>query len=530
MSSEFNVIHCIGDSHASFFSGQNDIQPIWLEGSDDVIPFFKTYRLGAVLAYNLCKLGTRMRGREKLISLLDNFIPKGSTVMLCFGEIDCRAHLLKQAELQRRDLSEVVRKCVERYFSVILEIREKRYKVLVWNVIPSARADQIKNPEFPSYGNCLKRNKVTMLFNDYLMGLLKSESIPMISIYDKLIDKKGFTKRRYYRDEVHLSQRAMPLAIREIQKVVTNIDFNQYKYSFCRNCLTFAKIAMLSGFNLKRIVNISRNIFKLFEYPTGSESNRETIISHQVVRHELVYPIAGKIRRILSKFFLICKSSKRTLSPLFEKGFHGDKFLLQLVDSLMSQIYSFIETGCNIGTTARYVAKTYPDVMVYSCEIDEVAFQKVQRHLSGLPNAEVCCQRSPEFLYLLNDTHKHLRNRRNLFWLDAHGYGFRWPLRDEIAFITENFQSAVVIIDDFEVPGKPEFKSMKDGDQLCNFRYIESALAKEKKYWVIYPNYIEHTSPHHPLVGYVVIVFGMGELYLAENIRKYFSIAKYLAR
>lgn len=261
------------------------------------------------------------------------------------------------------------------------------------------------------------------------------------------------------------------------------------------------------------------------KHPLDSESNSDTIESRQVVKHWLGYRIAQKIRRIP---FLIYKSNKRTLSPLFEKGFHGDKFLIQLVDSLMPQIYSFIETGSNVGTTALYIAKTYPDIMIYSCEVDELAFQELQRNLSGFANAEVYCQKSPEFLYLLNDTHKHNRDRRNLFWLDAHGYGFRWPLRDEVAFITENFQSAVLIIDDFEVPGKPEFNFMKNGDQLCNFRYIKNALAKEKQYWVIYPNYTEHTSPHHPLVGYVVIIFGMDELPLAEEIQQYFSISKYI--
>ena len=39
-----------------------------------------------------------------------------------------------------------------------------------------------------------------------------------------------------------------------------------------------------------------------------------------------------------------------------------------------------------------------------------------------------------------------------LFFLDAHGYGFAWPLRREVRFYTRKFRGGFLLIDDFRVP------------------------------------------------------------------------------
>ena len=48
---------------------------------------------------------------------------------------------------------------------------------------------------------------------------------------------------------------------------------------------------------------------------------------------------------------------------------------------------------------------------------------------------------------------EHIFRQNVLFWLDAHGYGFKWPLKDEVRFIAEKFKHAYILIDDFKVPG-----------------------------------------------------------------------------
>lgn len=46
----------------------------------------------------------------------------GSHVMLIFGEIDCRAHVLKQAKVRGVAVSEVQEELLDSYFSVVAEV------------------------------------------------------------------------------------------------------------------------------------------------------------------------------------------------------------------------------------------------------------------------------------------------------------------------------------------------------------------------------------------------------------------------
>jgi len=49
------IINCIGDSHASFFSGFDCIIPEWPQNGNCYFKNIKAYRIGPVLAYSLHK-------------------------------------------------------------------------------------------------------------------------------------------------------------------------------------------------------------------------------------------------------------------------------------------------------------------------------------------------------------------------------------------------------------------------------------------------------------------------------------------
>jgi len=216
------IIHCIGDSHASFFSGRNTIQPAWPETANDTIPSFRSYRLGAVLAYNLSEKNTTSGGGEKLISLLEK-LPKHSTILMSFGEIDCRVHLVKQSIKQNRNLQEIANENAERYFSVIKKIKTD-FNVIVWATIPSTASEITLDHRYPVCGTNLERNTVTQLFNEKLSELCAQEGITFISIFKKLTKPDGSTNSTFYIDGVHLSQRAMPIAIEAISRQAPNME------------------------------------------------------------------------------------------------------------------------------------------------------------------------------------------------------------------------------------------------------------------------------------------------------------------
>ncbi len=220
------IIHCIGDSHASFFSGRNSLQPVWPEKSSDTIPFLKSYRLGAVLAYSLSDLGTTMLGREKLLEIVKT-LPHGSNLLFAFGEIDCRVHLIKQSEKQNKTIEDVVISTTERYISALVPLKNE-FHIIIWGVPPSTTAKDATNQSFPHYGTCEERNAVTKIFNKNLEILSKKHGFTYISIFDTLIHKNGLTNNKYFIDDVHLSQRTMPLAVKTIHRALPDLSIKLF--------------------------------------------------------------------------------------------------------------------------------------------------------------------------------------------------------------------------------------------------------------------------------------------------------------
>lgn len=192
----------------------------------------------------------------------------------------------------------------------------------------------------------------------------------------------------------------------------------------------------------------------------------------------------------------------------YEIGFHGDLYLLQLVGVLMQRSTYFIETGTNVGSTLRYVACAYPWVRCVSCEPDNQAFLEAVEHTSKLPNVTIYNEISQEFLPRLVSRYGSLFEKDVVFWLDAHGYGFQWPLKEEISFITSKFKRAYVLIDDFKVPGADCFGYDVYQGQTCSYEYIEEDFNPKAQYRLYYPAYKEATSEHHPLRGWGLIDLG----------------------
>jgi FkbM family methyltransferase len=194
-----------------------------------------------------------------------------------------------------------------------------------------------------------------------------------------------------------------------------------------------------------------------------------------------------------------------------ELGFHGDRHLLTVVAALAGRCQQFLETGTNLGTTLGYVARTFPHLHCLSCEPDPAAAAVARRHVAGRPQVEFFAETSQAFLERLR-RRPELHGPTTLAWLDAHGYGFEWPLREELAFLSRRFRGGYLLIDDFEVPGRPEFGFDAYGDHVCNFEYVRSALAPRWRHRLYYPAYREHTSPYHPLRGFGLLQFGPGPL------------------
>lgn len=194
---------------------------------------------------------------------------------------------------------------------------------------------------------------------------------------------------------------------------------------------------------------------------------------------------------------------------LHPEGFHGDRHLQALVRALLPHAGAFVETGTNVGTTACWVARNAPGLPIRSCEPGDEAYEHARQNLAPFRQADVRHEPSPAFLEGLAEREPALARGTNLWWLDAHGWGFRWPLPDEVAWITSNCDAGFILVDDFEIPGRDWFKHDVYDGQVCGLEMVEPALHPGRSYTLTLPSYADHTSTHHPLIGVGLIRWGV---------------------
>lgn len=209
------MIHCIGDSHSAVFSGEEKMQPIWPQKSNNTTPYFNCYRIGAATAYQLTN-------KEAIINQIINMnVNNGDKVLFCFGEVDIRAHLKKQMDEQSVSVKEIVKICVDRYFNVLLMYKKRGIDVLAWGPIASWHESKIYTGG-PSFGTNLERNELTKEFNNYLQELCLQNDIGFVSIFEGMIDDNNITIPEYLDNwegsHIHLSQTAFPLIIKAFEK------------------------------------------------------------------------------------------------------------------------------------------------------------------------------------------------------------------------------------------------------------------------------------------------------------------------
>jgi len=221
------------------------------------------------------------------------------------------------------------------------------------------------------------------------------------------------------------------------------------------------------------------------------------------------------IKQIIKKLI-----HKRQLSKFNNSGFHGDKHLSNIALHCISKSDIFIETGTNVGSTLLYVLNKFPNLEAYSCEPDKKSYHSIIPKITKFKNANIYQKLSPDFLHDITNNNKEILKKDTTFWLDAHDFGYKWPLKDEIKFITDNFKSGYIFIDDFKNPKLDCFSYSEYENQVCSFDYIKNSINPNIKYSLYYPNYTEKTSKHHPLTGWGLIEFGHeSEIVFHENIK-----------
>jgi len=205
-----------GDSHVSFFSGENIIVKDFKE-SDLYGVNFHLHHLGPVLATSLVERKSTLMARERILNILSR--EKSASwdgVVFAFGEIDCRFHIIKRLYHQNAVLTSNVSRSITitvlRYFSFLLEVVLMGHKPIVWGPVAS-NCLVVTNPDWPNYGTMRERNIITREFTNQLENLCKTNGICFLSLLPQLLTDKMDTRIEFYFDGGHLGQDAWSLAL-----------------------------------------------------------------------------------------------------------------------------------------------------------------------------------------------------------------------------------------------------------------------------------------------------------------------------
>lgn len=125
-----------------------------------------------------------------------------------------------------------------------------------------------------------------------------------------------------------------------------------------------------------------------------------------------------------------------------------------------------LETGTYLGTTSRFLAE-HTQAPIFSTEVNPEFHRDARETLEGLSNVHL----------KLADSRAALREWTAdgavpksgvLFYLDAHWHD-DLPLAEELTIITQSWTDSLILIDDFEVPGDPDymFDDYGPGKRLC---------------------------------------------------------------
>lgn len=196
-------VHIIGDSHTLAFQHCA----------------LKVHYLGAVTAYNLVNENSSSGGREKLFKVI-NSLKKRDIVMLVFGEIDVRIHVYNQYMKNKISIKKLINNIIRNYGNVIEEIKERNFKVGVYNIVPPGPQGNIYN--YPYYAEWKIRLKITQMMNKQLKNFCIKNGIFFVDIFDQVINsdmisEKNFRKGEYIFDDVHLNDQVTKLVIENLK-------------------------------------------------------------------------------------------------------------------------------------------------------------------------------------------------------------------------------------------------------------------------------------------------------------------------
>jgi len=141
--------------------------------------------------------------------------------------------------------------------------------------------------------------------------------------------------------------------------------------------------------------------------------------------------------------------------------FHGDQYTIDYICKYIEQADAFVETGTCFADTFYHIVSNFKDKTCISCEPDTNRYDLIKGlfNETDTPNATLLPVTSVETIDWIETNMPDLKEKKVVFWLDAHGEWtengerkFSWPLKEEVSYITSNYKNYAIFIDDFFNP------------------------------------------------------------------------------
>jgi hypothetical protein len=226
-------IAIIGDSHSTFWSGHNAIRP-----GGGIFPDVDIYHVGPATAHNLYRVDGHTSAFFQAIA--GSFAPvreRYGAAVLCFGEIDCRAHVVRHAIVTGRRIEDAVQDTVRNYIHFIdWFARTFAIPIVVWGPGPSTGIrTRSFDPGFPCTGTTVERNFATLTFNEMMESWVRKRSgIAFGTIFHDLVTADGGTREDAHYDGCHIDIRHIDVAVRRLVEALTAAGMNDIPHAFRR--------------------------------------------------------------------------------------------------------------------------------------------------------------------------------------------------------------------------------------------------------------------------------------------------------
>lgn len=218
--------------------------------------------------------------------------------------------------------------------------------------------------------------------------------------------------------------------------------------------------------------------------------------------------------KLLQKIYHKRKLTKAAQSQV--APFIGDRVLLKTTETLIScgNVSQFIETGTYMGHTCRYIALHHPTLRITTLENNQDFFEASRTVLGTLMNVQQRLGDSAEVLeQMLANGEIDTASGVPLFFLDAHWDDYL-PLPNEIQSIGRHLSKAIVVIHDFQIPGRDDYGFDAYHDQAIGIQMLTAALVQGNQYELFLPRYSlqdafgERPSEGQRLRGYALLFQG----------------------